>query len=202
MESITLHTRRLLLRPFDESDVESVRAACQDPEIARWIPVPDPYGREDAEQFVCGVSPSGWREDTMYNFGVFTKSGDLVGSMGLVRLWQLHTPERQAELGFWTAKEQRGNGYTVEAGRAVIDWAFSQLKVERLEWVAEAGNEASRAVALRLGFVMEGTLRAKIVQRGVRRDAWIASLLPADLGREAETPYLPASDRAARRRRD
>ncbi|OEU87157.1 acetyltransferase [Streptomyces abyssalis] len=200
MEPPTLVTERLMLRPLDERDVESVQAACQDPEIVRWIPVPEPYGREDAEQFVCGVSPAGWRDDTMYNFGVFTKSGGLVGSMGLVRLWQLGTPERQAELGFWTVKEQRGNGYTVEAGRAVIDWAFSELKAERLEWVAEAGNLASRAVARRLGFVMEGTQRAKIVQRGIRRDAWVAALLPTDLGQQMETPYLPASGRSRAKR--
>ncbi|NLU76713.1 GNAT family N-acetyltransferase [Streptomyces sp. HNM0575] len=192
MEPITLSTERLLLRPFDDRDVEAVRSACQDPDIVRWIPVPDPYGRKEAEEFVLGVNPSGWREDTMYNFGIFTKQGELVGSMGLVRLGALRAPERQAELGFWTVKEQRGKGYTVEAGHAVIDWAFSTLKAERLEWVAEAGNEASRRVAWRLGFVMEGTQRAKIVHRGTRRDAWVATLLPIDLGREMDTPYLPA----------
>ncbi|OEV08559.1 GNAT family N-acetyltransferase [Streptomyces nanshensis] len=191
MEPTTLTTDRLLLRPFDARDVEAVRAACQDPEIARWIPVPDPYGRKDAEDFVFGVSPAGWREDTMYNFGVFTKAGDLVGSMGLVRLFQLHSPERQAELGFWTVKEQRKKGYTSEAGRAVAEWAFSELGAERLEWVAEAGNVASRAVALRLGFVLEGTQRARIVQRGTRRDAWVATLLPSDVGVDSATPYLP-----------
>ena len=191
MEPTTLTTDRLLLRPFDARDVEAVRVACQDPEIARWIPVPDPYGRKDAEDFVFGVSPAGWREDTMYNFGVFTKAGDLVGSMGLVRLFQLHSPERQAELGFWTVKEQRKKGYTAEAGRAVAEWAFTELGAERLEWVAEAGNVASRAVALRLGFVLEGTQRARIVQRGTRRDAWVATLLPSDVGVESATPYLP-----------
>lgn len=192
MEPTTLTTDRLVLRPFAERDVEAVRIACQDPAIARWIPVPDPYERKDAEEFVLKVNPDGWREDTMYNFGVFTKSGAFVGSMGLVRLALLRGPERQAELGYWTAKEQRGNGYTVEAGRAVIRWAFSALGTERLEWVAEVGNEGSRAVAQRLGFVMEGTQRARIVHRGIRRDAWIAALLPPDWGLTMEKPYLPA----------
>jgi RimJ/RimL family protein N-acetyltransferase len=76
----------------------------------------------------------------------------------------------------------------------VIDWAFSALGVERLEWAAEAGNVASRAVALRLGFVMEGTQRARIVHRGTRRDAWVAALLPTDLGKPMKTPYLPAAE--------
>ncbi|MFC4497718.1 GNAT family N-acetyltransferase [Streptomyces ovatisporus] len=192
MEPTTLTTARLILRPFAEQDVEALETACQDPDIARWIPVPDPYTRKDAEEFALKVSPDGWREDTMYNFGVFTKSGVLVGSMGLVRLALLPTPERQAELGFWTAAPQRRKGYTVEAGRAVSRWAFTALGTERLEWVAEVGNEGSRQVARRLGFVMEGTQRARIVHRGTRRDAWIAALLPSDLGLGAEKPYLPA----------
>ncbi|MCF6526512.1 GNAT family N-acetyltransferase [Streptomyces sp. JJ36] len=193
MEPITLRTERLLLRPLEESDTEPVYAACQDPEIRRWTPVPDPYEREHAVDFVSRLSPAGWREDTMYSFGFFTReSGALAGTVGLVRLAQLRTPERQAELGYWAAKEQRGRGYTVEAARAVIDWAFSGLGVERLEWVAEAGNEPSRAVALRLGFVQEGLQRGRIVHRGTRRDAWVAALLPSDWGRAPVTPYLPA----------
>ena len=195
MEPITLTTDRLLLRTFEPQDAPAVEAACQDPEIARWIPVPVPYERKDALEFVLGENAAGWRNDTMYNFGLFTKPGELVGSMGLVRLSRLHTPDRQAELGFWTVKEQRRKGYTAEAGRAVIDWAFTALGVERLEWAAEAGNVASRAVALRLGFVMEGTQRARMVHRGTRRDAWVGSLLPTDVGMPLETPYLPAAER-------
>ncbi len=192
MEPTTLTTARLILRPFTDQDVEALETACQDPDIARWIPIPDPYTRKDAEDFALRASADGWREDTMYNFGVFTKTGALVGSMGLVRLAHLRTPDRQAELGYWTAAPQRRKGYTAEAGREVCRWAFTELGTERLEWVAEVGNEASRGVARRLGFVMEGTQRARIVHRGTRRDAWIAALLPTDLGMRMDKPYLPA----------
>jgi RimJ/RimL family protein N-acetyltransferase len=192
MQPVTVTTARLVLRPLESSDVEAVLAACQDSEIQRWTTVPSPYRRDHAVDFVERISPQGWRDDSLYNFGVFTReSGTLVSSMGLVRLGQLPAPARQAELGYWTAKEQRGKGYTAEAGRAVCDWAFAALGVERLEWFAEAGNVGSRAVALRIGFVMEGTVRAKIVQNGTRRDAWSAALLPSDWGRETATAYLP-----------
>ncbi|MET7798399.1 GNAT family N-acetyltransferase [Streptomyces decoyicus] len=204
MEPVTLATERLVLRPFEPSDAPAVHTACQDPDILRWTSVPSPYGVKDAEQFVGTVVPEGWRDDTTYNFALVSRAdGSLVGAMGLVRLARLHTPERQAELGYWTAKEHRGRGHTVEAGRAVVRWAFRDLGVERLEWHAEAGNEGSRAVARKLGFHMEGTLRAKLVYEGTRRDAWIGSLLPSDVpGRTAPsaaagtpvpdtTPYLP-----------
>lgn len=198
MRPLTLTTERLELRAFTTADVDDVTAACQDPEIARWIPVPAPYARRDAVDFIENIQASGWRDDTLYNFGVFDRGdGSLVGSMGLAGLAALRTPERTAELGFWTAKGKRGNGYTVEAGRAVVGWAFDALGVERLEWVAAVGNEASLAVATRLGFVREGLQRGRIVHRGVRRDAWVGALLPSDWGRTTETPYLPSTGRAA-----
>ncbi|GAA2396187.1 GNAT family N-acetyltransferase [Streptomyces glaucosporus] len=189
---MTLHTERLLLRPFEPRDVPAVHAACQDPDILRWTALPEPYERRHAQDFVSVVAPAGWREDSAYTFGVFTRDGELVGAMGLVRITPPGPEGRLAELGYWTAREQRGRGHTVEAARAVTDWAFTELGVERLEWFAEVGNTGSRAVAERLGFVMEGTLRARIPFRGTRRDSWVASLLPSDQGRPATVPYLPA----------
>ncbi|MBP2403187.1 GNAT family N-acetyltransferase [Streptomyces syringium] len=196
MEPINLTTERLVLRPFSPADREAVHAACQDPDIPRYTSVPSPYTVDDARVFIEETAPDGWRDDSMYTFGLFTREDDrLVGSMGLVRLGQLRTPERQAELGYWTAKEQRGRGYTAEAAREVIRWAFEELGVERLEWYAEAGNEGSRGVALKTGFTMEGTMRSKIVHNGTRRDAWVGSLLPSDLGLPSQAPYLPFPER-------
>jgi RimJ/RimL family protein N-acetyltransferase len=192
MEPITLTTPRLLLRPLEPGDAHALHAACQDPEIPRWTSVPSPYTREHADHFVSQVSADGWRHDTSYNFGVFTLAeGALVSSMGLVRIQHLAHPQRQAELGYWTAKEQRGKGYTTEAARAVCTWAFDTLGVDRMEWFAEAGNEGSRAVALKLGFVLEGTVRARVVYEGTRRDAWSGALLPSDWSRQPALPYLP-----------
>ncbi|KUL49522.1 acetyltransferase [Streptomyces sp. NRRL F-4489] len=208
MEPVTLTTGRLLLRPFGPADAPAVHAACQDPAIPRWTTVPSPYGREDAERFTGTAAPEGWRDDTTYTFAVVLRDGGtLAGAMSLVRLDRLRTPERQAELGYWTVREQRGKGYTAEAARAVVRWAFRDLGVERLEWQAEAGNEGSWAVARAAGFRREGTLRAKLVRGGIRRDVWIGSLLPSDLPPEPAgasagadagagpahepTPYLP-----------
>ncbi|WNI15764.1 GNAT family N-acetyltransferase [Actinacidiphila sp. ITFR-21] len=192
MEPITLTTDRLLLRPFEPDDADAVYKACQDPDIPRWTNVPAPYTPQHAADFIGRTCPDGWRDDTRYNFGVFTRdTGALVGSMGLVRLRRLPAPDHEAELGYWTAKERRGNGFTVEATRAICDWAFGTLGVERIEWYAEAGNEGSRAVARKLGFVMEGVIRSKIIHEGTRRDAWSGSLLPSDWDRAQATAYLP-----------
>ena len=193
MEPVTLTTERLVLRPFRPSDAPAVHAACQDPDILRWTTVPAPYERAHAEDFIRRTCPEGWRDDSSYNLALVTKAeGELIGAMGLVRLERLHGPERQAELGYWTVREHRRRGYTGEAARAVAEWAFTGLGVERLEWSTEAGNKASRAVALAVGFRMEGTDRSRIVREGTRRDAWRGALLPSDWGLPSTTPYLPA----------
>ncbi|MDQ0813087.1 RimJ/RimL family protein N-acetyltransferase [Streptomyces sp. B3I7] len=191
MEPVTLTTERLVLRPVGPEDTDAVYEAAQDPDIQRWTTVPSPYLREHAEGFVGGLAPGGWADDTMFTFGVFLPSGDLVGVLS-----QTMRGPGVAEVGFWAAKEHRGRGYLTEAVLAACRWAFLRLSVDRVEWRAEVGNAASLAVARRAGFTLEGTSRAGILNQGVRRDCWTASLLPSDLGLPSKTPYLPAPDRS------
>ncbi|MFE9835106.1 GNAT family N-acetyltransferase [Streptomyces sp. NPDC005551] len=186
MEPVTLTTRRLLLRAVGPHDTDPVYAAVQDADIQRWTTIPSPYLREHAEAFVAQISPDGWTHGSMFTFGVFLPAGDLAGMLSLT----VRSPG-VAEVGFWTAKEHRGNGYITEAVLAASRWAFTQGSVDRVEWRAEVGNAGSRAVAERAGFTVEGTLRSAINNKGVRRDCWVASLLPSDLGLPSTAPYLP-----------
>ncbi len=187
MDPLTLTTARLLLRTVGPQDTDVVYAACQDPDIQRWTTVPSPYLREHAETFVGRLVPDGWACGSMFTFGAFLSSGELAAMLGLTP----HSPGT-GEIGFWAAKEHRGNGYVTEAASAVARWGFASAGMDRVEWRAEVGNHASRAVALKTGFTMEGTLRSAIYNNGVRRDCWVGSLLPSDLGLPSTAPYLPA----------
>ncbi|MFH8792146.1 GNAT family N-acetyltransferase [Streptomyces sp. NPDC017941] len=187
MEPVTLTTERLLLRTFSPADTDEVYAACQDPEIQRWTTMPSPYARADAEGFIGRMVPDGWRLDTEYTFSVRPREGG-----PLLAAVSLHHPRAGSwEIGFWTAKEHRGRGYTTEAVHALAHWAFTRLGCGRLEWRAEVGNTASRAVAEKAGFTVEGTLRAGLLNKGTLRDTWLASLLPTDLNLPSPQPYLP-----------
>jgi RimJ/RimL family protein N-acetyltransferase len=185
MDPQTLRSDRLELRALVSADIDAVHAACQDPEIQRWVPIPSPYERQHAEYFVEHIVTEGWRTDTAYTFGSFARdSGVLIGAANL------HRQGDTWEVGYWTGREHRGRGYTTEAVATLARWAFAQ-GVERLEWRAETGNTASRVVAEKAGFLLEGTLRAAVLSRNVLRDLWIGSLLPSDLGLEGRHPYLP-----------
>ncbi|MFE2597993.1 GNAT family N-acetyltransferase [Streptomyces sp. NPDC059396] len=188
MEPLILTTGRLRLRVPEPADTDAVLAACQDPDIQRWIPVPSPYERQHAEDFITRMVPDGWCRDTEYTFAVEPLDGG-----PLIAAISLHHPRSGVwEVGFWTAREHRGRGFMAEAVTVVARWAFTALAAERLEWRAEVGNTGSRAVAEKAGFMVEGVLRAGLLNKGTLRDCWIAGLLPSDLGLPSAHPYLPA----------
>ncbi|MER5311199.1 GNAT family N-acetyltransferase [Streptomyces sp. NPDC002773] len=190
MEPITLTTDRLRLRNWVPEDADAVYAICQDPDILRWTVVPDPYTRQDAEFFLHQLVPDGWRDDTEYAFAVEPLAGGpLLAAVALssrgMGVW---------EVGFWLAEEHRGSGYMTETVRALAHWAFTALGCTRLVWRAEVGNVGSRAVAERVGFVMEGAQRAALTNKGTLRDAWVGALLPSDFGLPSPLPYLTTRD--------
>jgi RimJ/RimL family protein N-acetyltransferase len=169
----------LLLRPFRPSDIPEVHAACQDPALQRWVPVPVPYTRADAEEFVGRTCPTGWDRGEEATFAVL----DAVSArlLGCVALHGASRADGLASIGFWCAPEARGRGVTTQAVRVVCRWAFAACDRARIEWYAEVGNHASRRVAEKAGFTIEGVLRSRLLHRGRRTDAWIGSLLRRDL---------------------
>jgi RimJ/RimL family protein N-acetyltransferase len=179
LTGVVLSTSRLTLREFRESDIDTVTQACQDAEIEQYTMLPAPYRRADAEKFVRDVCPAGRAAGTDAVFGVFeSAAGTLVGAVGLHKIAHLgEAAGGRAGIGYWTAPWARRHGHTSEAVGAVCRWGFAELGLALIAWDAIVGNEGSWGVARRNGFVREGTRRASLVHRGVRKDLWVGSLL-------------------------
>lgn len=177
MEPVELAAGRLLLRAPTPADVPRIVQACQDPDTQRWTTVPVPYGRADAVAFVEDYAARGWARGDLAVFAI-TAAGDpdFLGAIDLT-----FDGRGAAEAGFAVAPWARGRGVATAALRAVCRWGFEILDLGRVEWQAQVGNVASRRVAERVGFTVEGTCRARLVQRGRRYDGWIGGLLPGDL---------------------
>ncbi len=174
----------VLLAPPTEADVDAIARACQDPEVARWVPVPQPYTVRDARTFVEDVVARGWESGAELTWGVREPDGTVLGMIGLHRI-ELRT----AEIGFWLAPWARHRGVMTRAVALVLDAAFDPdgLDLLRVSWRAVVGNWPSRRVAWRAGFLVEGTLRAELPHRdGVRRDAWVGTVLRGDQRRPNE----------------
>jgi RimJ/RimL family protein N-acetyltransferase len=165
------------LRPTDARDYDAMVAACSDPESQRWTTVPVPYRLVDAEFFVTEHAPGRWARGDGAVFALAGPDDAFAGSMEL----RLSDESGVAEVGYLVAPWARGQGYASAALAALCRWAFAELGLRRIEWRAHVGNEASRRVALRAGFTMEGMARAGCLQRGEYRDAWTGAILAGDL---------------------
>ena len=172
-----VRTPRLVLRPFRADDVDAVHAACQSPDIARWISaVSVPYTREDAAAWVTGEAPGMRRDGTGLTVAI-EADGRFVGSGGVHRIGQ---HPLGPEVGYWIAPEARGHGYAAEAAHALAEWAIG-LGAPRVYLVADVLNPGSQAVARRAGFRQEGVLRSYLHYRdGSRGDAALFARLPGD----------------------
>jgi ribosomal-protein-serine acetyltransferase len=84
------------------------------------------------------------------------------------------------EIGYWLRTDATGQGYVTEAGRAMVDFSFDTLSLERLELVAGVENHASNRVAEKLGFRREGLMRSAGFTLERRYDCYIYGLLPSD----------------------
>jgi RimJ/RimL family protein N-acetyltransferase len=170
----------VILRLPREADAPAIAAACADPEIARWIPIPVPYRLEDARVFAASTEEA-WASGREPTFVICeAASGLLVGSIAIHR--RPDAP-RTAAVGYWLAPEARGRGLASRAVRLVTRWAFAvEPELVRMELLTIVGNDASGRVALRAGFAREGVLRRYLPFRGALVDAVMFARLRDDPG--------------------
>ena len=146
----TLETRRLVLRPPREEDLDGWAAFMADEESARFVGGVQP--REVAWRFMATMTGS-W---ALKGFGMFSvvekASGRWIGRLGP---WQ---PEGWpgTEVGWGVLREHWGKGYATEGSAAAIDWAFDVLGWNDVIHCIDPANADSVAVARRLGSANRG----------------------------------------------
>ena len=179
----TLTDGVVTLRAHRADDLPRMVEQCQDPEMQRWTNVPAPYAESDAELFALELAPGGWAGGTAHAFAV-ELDGRFAGSVEL-----RDEGSGRYEVAFGAHPDARGTGAMERALRLLLDWGFAELEAVTVLWQAFVGNWASRKLAWRLGFTLEGTLRRYLPQRGEPRDAWIGTLLKGD-PREPRSTWL------------
>jgi RimJ/RimL family protein N-acetyltransferase len=173
-----LRTDGIVLRPWRLEDAPAVTAACQDPEIARWIPlIPIPYREEHARAFLAD-SVRRFENGEGYAFAVLdAETGALAGSIS-VRV----QPFSSGHIGYWVVREARGRGIATTALKVLCRWAVDELDLKRLELVTDPENIPSQRVAEKAGFRREGIMRSGLeYQDGRRTDSVLFSMLPGEL---------------------
>ncbi len=170
----------VLRLPLD-SDAPAIAAACRDPELARWIPVPIPYRLEDAKEFVAFATEA-WINGREPTFVIAESADGLLA--GMIAVHRRPDQVGRAAIGYWLAPEARGRGLATRAVLLVVRWAFSvEPSLVRMELLTVVGNAASGSVATRAGFAREGVLRRYLPFRGELVDAVMFARLRDDPAR-------------------
>jgi RimJ/RimL family protein N-acetyltransferase len=166
----------LTLRPWQASDAPALLAACQDPDIARWAGMPQPFREADAAAFI-EESLAMWLDGSGASFAIVdSASGALLGAISR------YGPEgHQATFGCWVTPAARGRGIATRALRSMGDWTFATTSVLRLHVFIMVGNEVSERMVLRAGYQREGLLRAwDVLDDGTPVDCVVYSRLRGD----------------------
>jgi RimJ/RimL family protein N-acetyltransferase len=172
--TMELTAPRLLLRPYRPGDSAAyVRMYDENQEHLReFMPeeLRDMATEHEAEGQIRRMARQ-WRQGKLFIFGVWER--DSGGYVGETYLANPDWPVPCIELGYFVVAAQTGRGYAVEAGRAVVQFAFEILNVGRVELYCASDNLASARVAERIGFSLEGTQR----QRHRKRDGTLVDRL-------------------------
>jgi len=147
-------TERLLLTPLGVEHLEAMRAMDADPRVMRSINGGRPPEAEGHEQRFRERVESWRAQRPLGVFAIHLREGERsVGDMlGVAMLKRDPRFVEDVEVGWRLAHAHWGNGYATEAARALVDFAFEELRLARLISHSLAWNAASQAVMERLGF--------------------------------------------------
>lgn len=155
---------RLAIRPWRDSDAETVRTAFRCPDIPRW------HVRRMDTAAVARAWTADWttrwdREQDASRAIVERADDRPIGQVGL-RTISLF--DASAQLSYWVLPHARGAGVAARAARALTRWIFDVVGLHRVLLEHSTANPASCRVAAELGFPVEGT----VWRAGRHADGW------------------------------
>jgi ribosomal-protein-serine acetyltransferase len=147
----------LELRPVDERYADELTALVRRDmaHLKPWMPwATERYSVEDAREFIRRQIRQ-YAEDQGFATLVFFR-GRVAGSIGYNLIdWS----NRKTDIGYWLGAEFLGRGIMTKACRALVEHAFGELRLNRVEIYCAVENRRSRRIPERLGFFEEGTHR-------------------------------------------
>jgi ribosomal-protein-alanine N-acetyltransferase len=151
--SIICETPRLILRKFNESDVEPLLSFLGDPEVMRFS-MRGPETREDIQTKYLPSCLKRYARDGLGQWAVVRKSdGSCVGECGICV--QEVEGEKEFEISYRMRRNCWGIGLATEAARACRDYGFQNVGLRRLISIIESENIASIRVAEKMGMTWE-----------------------------------------------
>lgn len=170
-----LETPRLILREFALDDARAMyKNWASDPEVTKFLTWPAHSSPEVTER-VLKSWVDGYEKDDFYQWAIVPKElGEPAGSISVV---SRKDAAGIAHIGYCIGKQWWHRGFTSEALRAVIDFLFDEVGVQRVEARHDINNPHSGGVMRKCGMKYEGTLRqSDINNQGLCDACWYAIL--------------------------
>ena len=175
-----LMTPRLRLRRLTMRDAQDIFRYSRDPEVARHVLWDAHRSIGDSRAYLRymlrryrGHEPASWGLEHL-------DSGRIIGTIGV--MW-IQEDNNAAEVGYSLARDFWGRGYMTEALRAVLQYGFDGLNLNRIEAQHETTNPASGAVMRKCHMQHEGTLRSRLFNKGRYVDVELYAILRRDYNR-------------------
>ncbi len=143
-------------------------------ELIEWTSWCHPdYSIDETRDFAARREEE-WQNGKSYIFLMLDrKTGDPLGTCGLASVDPVN---KLANLGYWVRTSRTGEGIAPEASRLLLDFAFSDAGLVRVEILASAANARSLRVIGKIGAVKEGVLRKRLFLNGRSHDAVMHSV--------------------------
>jgi [ribosomal protein S5]-alanine N-acetyltransferase len=158
-----LETKRLILRKLTLDDADDIFEYASDDEVTQYMIWDTHKSIEDARGFISFVLGR-YERDEAGEWGICLKgTGKLIGAIGFP--W-CDTKNRRAEIGYVLSKSYWGQGIMPEVVGRVLQFAFEEMGLNRIECCHFLPNEKSGRVMQKAGMSFEGVARERIVAKG------------------------------------
>ncbi|MFH8491222.1 GNAT family N-acetyltransferase [Streptomyces longisporoflavus] len=168
-------TGGLLLRPWEEADAPAFLSAYQDDEIRRWHtrrPGVEPQVRKWFHAY-----RQDWKQEKGGHWAI---ARDGVEVLGRIALRELDFDDGTAGAAYWVLPAARGAGVASHSLSALTTWALDEIGFHRLELDHSTRNPASCRVAIKSGYLLEGTKRSAAVHDDGRHDMHLHARIRGD----------------------
>jgi ribosomal-protein-serine acetyltransferase len=165
------------VRPLETEDAAELHALIERnrDHLARWMPWAAGQDLDGTERFLAEAEEQLVREDGFQ--AAIEPEGEIIGVVGFHAVDWIN---RNTSLGYWLATDAQGRGTMTTVVRALVDFVFYEWELHRLEIQCAPENRRSRAVAERLGFREEATLREAELVGGRYLDSVVYGLLETE----------------------
>lgn len=169
-----LNTPRLVLRRLLPSDAEAVFHIRGDYEVTKYNTGKAYANVQQASELIDAIERS-YNDHNEVRWGITRKGhGEVIGMCGY-NYWIRH--DHRGSIGYDLARAYWGQGIMSEAVRAIVEFGFDHMALNRIEADADARNPASARVLEKVGFQREGLQREQFYEDGAFHNLVLFGLL-------------------------